>query len=172
MSKGNFVLIGMPACGKSTLGVVAAKMLCMDFLDVDLFLQKRLGMSLQSYIEKFGTGAFLEAEADAICAIDVENTIISTGGSAVLTERGAERLSELGKMVYIKAPLSIIEARIGDLDRRGVTHEAGQTIRDIYEERTPIYEKYADAVIEVGKTEIAVTSRALADMLGDMKTER
>ena len=94
----NFVLIGMPACGKSTLGVVAAKMLCMDFFDVDLFLQKRLGMSLQSYIEKFGTSAFLEAEADAICALELENTIISTGGSAVLTERGAKRLSELGKM--------------------------------------------------------------------------
>ena len=169
MSKGNFVLIGMPACGKSTLGVVAAKMLCMDFLDVDLFLQKRLGRSLQSYIEEFGTAAFLEAEADAILALDVENTIISTGGSAVLTERGAKRLSELGKMVYIKAPFEIIEARIGDIDKRGVAHEAGQTLRDIYRERAPIYERYADATIEVGKTEIAVTSRALAEMLGGMK---
>lgn len=165
----NFVLIGMPACGKSTLGVVAAKMLCMDFLDVDLLLQKRLGASLQSYIEKFGTAAFLEAEADAICSIDVENTIISTGGSAVLTERGAERLSSLGKMVYIKAPLEVIEARIGDIDRRGVTHEAGQTVRDIYDERTPIYERYADVIIEVGKTDIAESSRALADMLCNMK---
>ena len=170
MSKGNFVLIGMPACGKSTLGVVAAKMLCMDFLDVDLFLQKRLGRSLQSYIEEFGTTAFLEAEADAILALDVENTIISTGGSAVLTERGAKRLSEIGRMVYIKAPLEIIEARIGDIDKRGVAHEAGQTLRDIYEERAPIYEKYADATIEVGKTEISVTSRALAEMLGGMKS--
>ena len=169
MSKGNFVLIGMPACGKSTLGVVAAKMLCMDFLDVDLFLQKRLGRSLQSYIEEFGTAAFLEAEADAILALDVENTIISTGGSAVLTERGAKRLSELGKMVYIKAPFEIIEARIGDIEKRGVAHEAGQTLRDIYRERAPIYERYADATIEVGKTEIAVTSRALAEMLGGMK---
>ena len=167
----NFVLIGMPACGKSTLGVVAAKMLCMDFLDVDLILQKRLGMSLQSYIERFGTAAFLEAEADVICSLDTENTIISTGGSAVLTERGADHLASLGKMVYIKAPLSIIEHRIGDLDRRGVAHEAGQTIGDIYNERTPIYERYADATIEVGKTEIAVTSRALADMLGGMKNE-
>ena len=170
MSKGNFVLIGMPACGKSTLGVVAAKMLCMDFLDVDLFLQKRLGRSLQSYIEEFGTAAFLEAEADAILALDVENTIISTGGSAVLTERGAKRLSEIGRMVYIKAPLEIIEARIGDIDKRGVANEAGQTLRDIYEERAPIYEKYADATIEVGKTEISVTSRALAEMLGGMKS--
>ena len=169
MSKGNFVLIGMPACGKSTLGVVAAKMLCMDFLDVDLFLQKRLGRSLQSYIEEFGTAAFLEAEADAILALDVENTIISTGGSAVLTERGAKRLSELGKMVYIKAPFEIIEARIGDIDKRGVAHEAGQTLRDIYRERAPIYERYADATIEVGKTEISVTSRALAEILGGMK---
>ena len=170
MSKGNFVLIGMPACGKSTLGVVAAKMLCMDFLDVDLLLQKRIGMSLWNYIEKFGTEAFLEAEADAICSIDVENTVISTGGSAVLTERGVNYLAELGKMVYINAPLEIIEARIGDLDRRGVAHEAGQTLRDIYEERTPIYEKYADAMLEVGQTEIAVTSRALAEMLGTMKS--
>ena len=170
--RSNFVLIGMPACGKSTLGVVAAKMLCMDFFDVDLFLQKRLGASLQSYIEKFGTRAFLEAEADAICALELENTIISTGGSAVLTERGAKRLRELGKMVYINAPLPIIEARIGDLDRRGVTHGAGQTVRDIYEERTPIYEKYADATIEVGKTEIAETSRELADLLERLKNEK
>ena len=111
----------------------------------------------------------VEAEADAILALDVENTIISTGGSAVLTERGAKRLSEIGKMVYIKAPVEIIEARIGDIDKRGVAHEAGQTLRDIYDERAPIYEKYADATIEVGKTEIAVTSRALAEMLGGMK---
>ena len=133
-------------------------------------MQKRLGRSLQSYIEEFGTAAFLEAEADAILALDVENTIISTGGSAVLTERGAKRLSEIGRMVYIKAPLEIIEARIGDIEKRGVAHEAGQTLRDIYEERAPIYEKYADATIEVGKTEISVTSRALAEMLGGMKS--
>ena len=165
----NFVLIGMPACGKSTLGVVAAKMLCMDFLDVDLLLQKRLGRSLQSYIEEFGTRAFLEAEADAIASIDTENTIISTGGSAVLTERGAKRLSELGRMVYIKAPFDVIEARIGDIEKRGVAHEAGQTLSDIYASRAPVYERYADATIEVGKTDIAATSRALADLLESIK---
>ena len=155
----------MPACGKSTLGVVAAKMLCMDFLDVDLFIQKRIGMSLQQYIDKLGTAAFLEAEADAICAIDVENTIISTGGSAVLTERGAERLREIGTLVYIKVPFGIIEARIGDIEKRGVTHEVGQTLFDIYEERVPIYEKYADVTIEVGKGDIANSSRALVELL-------
>ena len=157
----------MPACGKSTLGVVAAKMLCMDFLDLDLLLQRQIGTSLSKYIEDFGTADFLEAEADAIFSLDVENTIISTGGSAVLTERGAKKLSELGTMVYIRAPFELIEMRIGDIEKRGVAREEGQTLRDIYDSRCPIYEKYADIIVDVKGESIADTCRQLVKRLED-----
>jgi shikimate kinase len=167
MSRENFVLIGMPGCGKSTLGVVAAKLLCMDFLDVDLLLQKRIGMSLQEYIDRFGTESFLEAEADLLSSLDVSSTVISTGGSAVLTERGAMRLKELGVLVYIRVPFEMLEKRLTNLSDRGVARKSGQSLRDIYEERCPIYEKYADITIDIGTEDIASSCERLVACLKD-----
>ena len=111
MKKNNIILIGMPGCGKSTLGVVLAKMLCLDFLDLDLVIQKRIGMTLQDYIDKNGVDAFLELEADIANTLECENTVLATGGSAVLRERAAKHLKTLGKTVYISLPLEDIEKR-------------------------------------------------------------
>ena len=155
MKKNNIVLIGMPGCGKSTLGVVLAKMLCLDFLDLDLLIQKRLGMTLQEYIDKMGVDAFLELEADIASSLECENTVIATGGSAVLRERAARHLQALGKTVYISLPLEDIEKRITDLSKRGVAMSRGETLRDVYEKRIPIYEKYADVTIDISGLTIA-----------------
>ena len=165
MSRGNIVLIGMPGCGKSTLGVVAAKMLCMDFLDVDLLIQKRCGTSLQRYIDTYGVDAFLELEADTLADIDCENTVISTGGSAPLTERGAKTLAALGKVVYISLPCEEIERRVKNLATRGIAMRKGETLRDIYNQRTPIYEGLADITLNVISKDIYKNSRALADIV-------
>ena len=155
MKKNNIVLIGMPGCGKSTLGVVLAKMLCADFLDLDLVIQKKIGMTLQEYIDKNGVDSFLELEANIASALDCEHTVVATGGSAVLRERAADHLKALGKTVYISLPLADIEKRITDLSKRGVAMSRGETLRDVYEKRIPIYEKYADVTIDISGLTIA-----------------
>ena len=169
MKENNIVLIGMPGCGKSTLGVVLAKMLCADFLDLDLLIQKKIGMTLQEYIDKNGVDAFLELEADVALALECANTVVATGGSAVLKERAAEHLRELGTTVYISLPLDEIERRITDLSSRGVAMSRGETLRDVYEKRLPIYEKYADVKVDIGGETIAASCRKLCETLKKME---
>ncbi len=165
MEKNNIVLIGMPGCGKSTLGVVLAKMLCLDFLDLDLLIQKKIGMTLQEYIDKNGVDAFLELEADIASSLECENTVIATGGSAVLRERAAKRLQALGKTVYISLPLEDIEKRITDLSKRGVAMSRGETLRDVYEKRVPIYERYAHVTIDISGQTIAESCAKACDTI-------
>ncbi|MBE6596615.1 MAG: shikimate kinase [Ruminococcaceae bacterium] len=162
----NIVLIGMPGCGKSTLGIVLAKMLCMDFVDVDLVIQKKIGMPLQEYIDSEGVDAFLELEADTVVGLECENTVIATGGSAVMRTRAAERLSSLGTVVYLSLPLHEIEKRVTNLETRGIAMKAGESLSDVYELRRPIYEKYAEITADVSRGDIAMNCRALCDLFG------
>lgn len=165
MSRNNIVLIGMPGCGKSTLGVLLAKLLCKDFADVDLLIQKRIGMSLQQYIDEKGVDAFLKAEADALEAIDVTNTVIATGGSAPLTARGAARLKALGKVVYLCLPYAEIEQRVTNLATRGIAMQKGETLQDVYNARCPIYHDLADFVFTPACGDIAKTAMSLCEIL-------
>ena len=165
MKKNNIILIGMPGCGKSTLGVVLAKMLCLDFLDLDLVIQKRIGMTLQDYIDKNGVDAFLELEADIANTLECENTVLATGGSAVLRERAAKHLKTLGKTVYISLPLEDIEKRITDLSSRGVAMTRGETLGDVYERRVPIYEKYSDIKVDIKDKTIAESCAMLCEII-------
>ena len=165
MKKENIVLIGMPGCGKSTLGIVVAKMLCMDFLDVDLLIQRKIRMSLQAYIDRYGVDAFLEVEADTLEEIECENTIISTGGSAPLTERGRATLSRLGRVVSICLPCEEIERRVKNVASRGIAMRKGETLSDIYAQRTPIYEKCADVTVDIASGDIAQNCHILADSI-------
>ena len=165
MKKNNIVLIGMPGCGKSTLGVVLAKMLCLDFLDLDLVIQKSIGMTLQEYIDKNGVDAFLELEADIAEGIECESTVLATGGSAVLIERAAKHLLSLGKTVYISLPLAERETRISDLSSRGVAMSRGETLCDVYEHRVPIYEKYADIKVDIKDKSIAESAAILCEII-------
>ncbi len=166
MEKDNIILIGMPGCGKSTIGIVLAKMLCMDFCDVDLLIQKRAGTSLQKYIDTYGVDNFLEFEGKTVCELNCKNTVIATGGSAVLTESGAEHLRALGTLVYLQLPLEDIKKRIKNLGDRGVAMRMGEDLNDVYNYRTPIYEKLADICIDVGG-DISAVSGKLADILSN-----
>ena len=165
MSKSNIVLIGMPGCGKSTLGVLLAKLLCKDFTDVDLVIQKRIGQPLQQYIDEKGVDAFLAAEADALDTLDVTNTVIATGGSAPLTARGAKRLKALGKVVYLCLPYAEIEQRVTNLATRGIAIRQGETLRDVYDDRCPIYQDLADLVFTPDCGDIAKTAMSLCEAL-------
>jgi shikimate kinase len=148
MNKDNITFIGMPGAGKSTVGVVVAKLLCKTFIDADLIIQNKSGKRLHTIIEEIGNDAFLQLENDTLAELFVQNSVISTGGSAIFGTEAMEHLKKISTVVYIKVPYEILEARLGNLKQRGVIFEDGQTLRDVYDIRTPLYEKYADVTIE------------------------
>ena len=150
----NIVLIGMPGSGKSTVGVLLAKALGYGFVDVDLVIQQREGALLQDLLNTRGTAAFLDAEEAAVRSLDCTGSIIAPGGSAICRPGAAEHLRSLGPVVYLKVPLEELENRIRNLATRGIAMEPGQTLADVYAFRAPLYDKYADLVIDcpVGQT--------------------
>ena len=145
--KDNIVLIGMPGAGKSTEGVVLAKRLGYSFVDSDLVIQERYGKLLHELIEEKGVEGFWKLENDVNASLTLHKSVIATGGSAVYGAGAMEHLREIGTVVYLKLPYEEIEARLGDLNARGVTLQPGQTLRDLYAERIPLYEQYAHVVI-------------------------
>lgn len=143
----NIILIGMPACGKSVTGVILAKSLKMNFIDADLLIQERAGKSLQDIINADGIETFKSIEEEVLNAINVKNTVIATGGSAVYYDSAMRHLKENGAVVYIEASLATIKKRLKNIRTRGVAMEKGQTIDGLYEMRVPLYEKYADCTV-------------------------
>ena len=145
--KNNIVLIGMPGVGKSTIGVILAKVLGYQFLDADLIIQQKEGKLLKEIIAEVGTEGFIEVENRINASIECSKTIIATGGSVVYGKEAMEHLKEIGTVVYLEVPFSIIEKRLSDIKGRGVVLKNGQTLYDLYMERTPLYEKYADLCV-------------------------
>ena len=144
----NITLIGMPGAGKSTIGVVLAKVLGYQFLDSDLLIQKQEKRRLSEIIEEEGYKGFKDVEKLVNASIEAENTVIATGGSVVYCEEAMEHLKSIGTVVYLKLSLNALSKRLGNLKGRGVLLREGQNLTDLYEERTPLYEKYADIVID------------------------
>lgn len=144
----NLVLIGMPACGKSTIGVILAKTVGMHFVDTDLLIQKKEGMILQDILDTRGAEKFLEIEEAVLCGVPDEDAVISTGGSAVYSDIAMLHLKQSGKVIYLSLPLEEIEARLKNIKTRGIAMGTGQTLADLYEKRIPLYEKYADITIK------------------------
>lgn len=143
----NVVLIGMPGAGKSTIGIVLAKSMGYKFIDSDILIQEKEGKLLHEIISLSGDEGFRKIENSVNCSIDVTRTVIATGGSAVYGKEAMEHFKEIGTVVYLKHSYAEIEKRLGDLGKRGVTIKKGQTLEDLYNERTPLYERYADIVI-------------------------
>lgn len=148
MMNENIILIGMAGAGKSTTGVVVAKILAMDFLDGDLVIQKKTGRTLQDIIDKEGNAAFRKIEEEVLCGIQVENTVIAPGGSAIYYPAVFEHFKKNGKVVFLHVPFDEIQRRLSNLATRGVTLEEGQTIEDLYYQRMPLYQKSADITID------------------------
>lgn len=143
----NVVLIGMPGSGKSTLGVVLAKVMCYSFVDTDLIITKKAGMPLQKILDKNGLDRFLELEQEAGESLECESTVIATGGSMVLSEKAMKHLAENSVIVFIDVPLKEIKRRITNLSTRGIAFHSGDTLDDVFDERVPLYEKYADVKV-------------------------
>lgn len=146
--KSNIVLIGMPGVGKSTIGVVLAKNLGYHFMDSDIVIQQQTGKLLHEIITEKGLDGFLQTEDEVNAGIDAEKTVIATGGSAVFGKHAMQHLGENGTIIYLSLPYEQIEERLGDLHKRGVALRENQTLYDIYQERIPLYEKYADLIID------------------------
>lgn len=144
----NVTLIGMPGVGKSTLGVVLAKVMEYQFLDADLLIQKEEKRRLSRIIQEEGIEGFKAIENRVNASIEAENTVISTGGSVVYCDEAMRHLKSIGRVVYLKLSLEALSKRLGNLRGRGVVLKEGQTLKDLYEERIPLYEKYADIVVD------------------------
>ena len=159
----NIVLIGMPASGKSTVGVILAKILGMNFLDTDLLIQQREGMLLRDIIEQRGVEAFLQCEEEALLSVDTENTVIATGGSAVYSESAMNTFHRTGTICYLKVERDELFRRLKNIKERGVVLRSGEDLEEMYEHRSRLYEKYADLVIPEDGSTIEETVQAVVD---------
>jgi shikimate kinase len=165
MSKDNIILIGMPSCGKSTVGVVLAKALGYGFVDSDLVIQERTGKLLSEIIDEQGVEAFNQIENEVNASLNYHKTVIATGGSVIYGKEAMEHLSEIGTVVYISLPYEVLCERIGDLTARGVSIHDGQSFRQLYEERLPLYQQYGEITVEAEGLSIREVVHALKEKL-------
>ena len=159
--KKNIVLIGMPGAGKSSIGVVLAKSLGYRFIDSDIVIQEKEGKRLFEIIREVGMDGFIEVENRINAEIETEHSVIATGGSVIYGEEAMQHLKEIGTVIYIKVSYRTLRRRLGDLSKRGVAIKKGYTLKDLYDERTPLYEKYADITLDINGMNI----RAAQDLI-------
>lgn len=160
----NIVLIGMPGSGKSTVGNILAKLIGYRFLDTDLIIQNMEGKVLQDIIDEDGLPTFHIAEEKALCAVCCDDTVIATGGSAIFSERGMRHLKQNGKVVYLKLGMNELEKRLSNLASRGVAGAKEKTIAQIFEERRPLYEKFADYTVQCDGASVAENALKIVDL--------
>jgi shikimate kinase len=158
----SLILIGMPASGKSTAGVLLAKTLGMDFLDTDLLIQNRTGVLLSEILQTRGIDGFLRVENEALLSVNAENTVIATGGSAVYCTAGMEQLRGLGKIIFLDISPAEAKRRMADITSRGVVVREGQTIEELYAERLPLYNFWADFTVNASGRSIEETVAEIA----------
>jgi shikimate kinase len=143
----NIILIGMPAVGKSTVGVLLAKQLRMGFMDTDLLIQTGENRYLRDIIAAEGNQGFFAVEERYLLKVAASGYVIATGGSAVYSTAAMSHLGRIGTIVYLQISLAQLEMRLANITDRGVVHAPGETITDLYRQRTPLYERYADATV-------------------------
>ncbi len=168
----NIVLTGMPGCGKSTVGIVLAKILGFKFIDSDLLIQESENRLLSEIIEQDGIEGFKKIENRINASINVNGAVIATGGSVIYCEEAMEHLKKIGTVVYIKLPYDDISRRLGNLEQRGVSIRENQSLLDLYNERSPLYERYADITVEENGMTISQTALLICDKCADFVKRR
>lgn len=163
--KDNIVLIGMPGVGKSTVGVILAKVMGYQFIDADIVIQQQEGRLLHEIIEKEGTEGFIQVENRVNASLSASHAIIATGGSVVYGKEAMEHLREIGTVVYLEVSFPVLEKRLADIKGRGVVLKEGQNLYDLYLERTPLYESYADIRISETGLDIEQTVEQIVSQL-------
>lgn len=164
VKKSNIVLIGMPGVGKSTVGVVLAKVLGYRFIDADLVIQEKEKKLLHEIIAEVGTEGFIEVENRINSGILAERAVIATGGSVVYGTEAMNHLKEIGNVIYLKLPYDTLEKRLSDIRGRGVVLKDGQDLRGLYEERVPLYEKYADFIVDENQLNVEQTIEKILEL--------
>ena len=160
------ILIGMPSCGKSTLGVLLAKNLGMKFIDSDLLIQEREGALLHEIISEKGIKGFIRIEEEVNLSIAERRAVISTGGSAVYGARAMEHFASLGTVVYLRISRETLKSRLGDYVHRGVVMPEGYTLDDMFNERSALYEQYSELTVDVDNGDISTSLGELLTRLG------
>ncbi len=166
MNRENIILIGMPGSGKSTCGVLAAKALLKNFFDTDLLLQGLEQSRLQDIIDREGIKYFLSAEEKAIMSLDISATVIATGGSVIYSEKAMEHLKSMGRVIYLHLEYETMCSRINNITTRGVVLKTGTTLKDMYDERLPLYNKYADDIIYCDNNTVEQTVEEIVKRMG------
>ena len=163
----NVVLIGMPGAGKSTLGIVLAKIMNYDFVDADLLIQQQSDKTLERIIDALGPEGFIQVENQVLSEITCERTVIATGGSAVYSDEAMAHLSSIGRVVYLQIDYDELKGRLSDLSERGVVMKGGigMSLHDLFDERKPLYEKHSDITVDVNDLSITAAARKVADAL-------
>ena len=162
----NIILIGMPGSGKSTLGVLLAKIAGFSFLDSDLLIQSNVGKKLHRILDEDGIEFFKNVENEVNSNINSQNTVIATGGSVVYGKEAMEHLKSIGTVVYLKVSLDELLRRINNMATRGIVKKPNKTFKDLYRERTGLYEKYADVIVECEDSDLNVNAEKVAKALG------
>ena len=165
MKKDNIVLIGMPASGKSTVGVILAKILGYNFIDSDIVIQEKEGRKLSEIIETEGIDGFINIENRINAGIEVQKTVIATGGSVVYGNEAMQHYKNIGKVIYMKVDMEVLNKRLSDVKQRGVVMKEGQSLVSLYNERCKLYEQYADVVIDEKNNTM---EEVLADILANV----
>lgn len=167
MIKSNIILIGMPTSGKSTVGVIAAKILGLNFIDTDLVIQQREGKLLCGIIENSGIEGFLKCEEAAILSLQESGALIATGGSVVYSEAAMQHLKHDGIIVYLKVNQKELFKRLHNVKERGVVLRPNETIEEMYRERCILYKKYADIIIDEGEKNLEETVTEVVKAIGN-----
>jgi len=144
----NLTLIGMPGAGKSTVGVILAKMISHKFIDTDILIQLKKGLSLQEIVDDYGYIMLRQIEEEVVCSLGVQNSVIATGGSVVYSKKAMEHLKSISKVIFLKTTYDTLLKRVKDFDTRGLAKAKDQTFKDLFKERMPLYEQYADFSID------------------------
>ena len=165
--KDNIVLIGMPGAGKSTLGIVLAKIVNKNFVDADLLIQSQCDKTLQKIIDAMGPEGFIEIENQVLSDLEAHDCVIATGGSAVYSDAAMRHLKDIGTVVYLQISYESLVSRLNDLQERGVVLKRGigMSLRELYEERKPLYEMYADITVNVDDLTITAAARKVASAI-------
>lgn len=164
----NLILIGMPGSGKSTAGVLCAKGLLKNFFDTDLLIQNLQHRRLQEMIDTDGADAFLKIEEEAILTMAIDGTVIATGGSVVYSEKAMGHLKKMGLVIYLHLDYETMMSRIQNVSTRGVVLRKGNTLLEMYEERLPLYQRYADLTIDCSERTVEETVKDIMKSAGAM----
>ncbi|MBQ8320063.1 MAG: shikimate kinase [Clostridia bacterium] len=161
----NVILIGMPGAGKTTVGTYLSELIGYGYVDSDSVIIAREGKRLNELIAEYGREKFLDIEAKVNAEITASRCVIATGGSVVYRPYALETLKKTGRVVYLKLSLAELESRLGDLKERGVALKAGYTLKDLYDERTPLYERYAEITVCLDGLSVEEAANKIAEAL-------